>query len=171
MGSRQQLSHIQFAAILFWSVMGTGVLTLPWAIGQFVIRDSWISALWLFLIPMFAAGIGILFVHTFPGQTLVEGLLRAFGPWLGRLWSVWLLLWLLLFTPMVIRELTLFLEVTVLPQTPLYVLSGLAVVATAYLASAGLEVIGRVAVLITPIALIGTFALSLLVIHIWTFLV
>lgn len=162
MGSRQQLSHFQFAAILFWSVMGTGILTLPWATGQFVIRDSWMSALLLFVVSAFAAGIAVLFVRTFPGQSLVEGLLRAFGPWFGRLWSGWFLLWLLIFTPLVIRELTVFLEVTVLPETPLYVLSGLAVVATAFLASSGVEVIGRIAVLITPVALLGTFLLALL---------
>lgn len=162
----QQLSHFQFVAILLWSVMGTGILTLPWAIGQFVTRDSWMSALMLLFVPALAAGVAVLFVRTFPGQSLVEGLMTALGPWIGRAGAMWFLIWLFLLSAMILRELTLFLENSVLPYTPLNILSGLAVVVTVYLTSSKIEVIGRIAAFFTPTAfLITAILLALVVPH------
>lgn len=163
---KQQLSHFQFIAILLWSVMGTGILTLPWAIGQFVIRDSWISALMLLFVPVLASGVALLFVRTFPGQSLVEGLMTALGPWFGRAGALWFLIWLFLLNAMVLRELLVYVENSILPYTPINILSGLAVVAMAYVTASKIEVIGRIAAFFTPTAfLITAVLLALAVPH------
>lgn len=156
MQNLQQMSRFQFISILLWSVMGTGVLTLPWSIGQFVSRDAWMSALLLFVVPVLAGVVSTLFVRMFPGQSLVEGLIEALGPWVGRALSLWFLVWLLLLSAMILRELTLFLETTVLPKTPLYVLSAMATLPLTYLVLNRIEAIGRMAAFFTPLALLVT---------------
>jgi len=141
--------------------MGTGVLTLPWAIGQFVVRDAWLSGLLIILVPIVVAMLVTWYVRVFPNQSLVEGLQTALGPWLGRLLALWFLLWLYLLTAMIVREMTFFLEETVLPRTPIYVLSGLFVLPVAYAVAEGIETMGRVAEIITPLAFVITGALFL----------
>ncbi|OFW80336.1 MAG: hypothetical protein A2201_12855 [Alicyclobacillus sp. RIFOXYA1_FULL_53_8] len=156
---KQQLSAFELISLLIWAVMGTGVLTLPWAIGQFVVRDAWISGLLIIVIQIIVAMLVTWYVRVLPNQSLVEGLQTALGPWLGRLLAVWFLLWLYLLNAMIVREMTLFLEETVLPRTPIYVLSGLFVLAAAYAVSQGIETMGRVAQLLTPFAFVITAAL------------
>lgn len=159
---KEQLSETQFVFLLIWTVMASGVIFLPYMISHFTSRDSWISALLFATATLLLTGIAWLYVRTCSSQTLMQSLLGAFGPWLGRIFGAWLLLFLFISASMYVRKTTLFVEETVLARTPLYIIDLLVVIPLAYATYLGLEVIGRLVELVTPVAVLVTGILSLL---------
>lgn len=149
----QQLSRIQFVFLSLWLVLGTGILVMPFVIGQFVVRDAWITALLFSLGGVVVTGVVALFRWTFPRRSLVEGCHTAFGPVVGRVASLWLLYMMFITDCIVLREASLFVNTTVLPVTPIYLLTALLMIPVAFAVYQGLEVIGRMAEIITPIGI------------------
>ncbi|MCF8567072.1 spore germination protein [Alicyclobacillus tolerans] len=156
-----QISRLQFVYLMLWLILGTGIVLLPFAIAQFTIRDGWIVPVFFFMGTAFAAGVSVLFIRTFPNQTLMNGLETAFGSWIGRLFGIWLIVWFLIASSMLLRELSVFVENTALPKTPLYIISATIIIPIAYGVFQGLEVLGRLAEFLTPIAMILAFSLAL----------
>lgn len=142
--------------------MGNGILFLPSALAQFVVRDGWMSAILLIISTSFLAGVAALYVRTFSSHSLVQSLIIALGPWLGRFLGIYYLLWLSISTCMFLRKFTFYVEDTILPQTPSYVLAGLFIIPIAYATWHGIEVIGRLAEILTPLAMLVTAGLSVL---------
>lgn len=159
---KTQLSQWQFMLLNFWLLMGAGVIFLPYLMAQFVTRDAWIGALLLIVPFPLLAWIFARFVRLFPGQTLVESLISACGPWFGRVLVIWFLVWLYIATCMFLRKTTMFLEETVMPDTPLYVLSLLVTLPLAYAVFMGIEVLGRLSELLTPLGMLVSIGLSIM---------
>lgn len=159
---KERLSELQWILLMFWAVMAPGIIFLPHLMAQFVTRDAWLSAILFLALPVLLAAIAHVFVRVFPDQSLVQSLVISWGPWAGRLLSVWFLVWLFISTVMFLRKSTLFLEESVLPHTPLYVLALLIIVPVAYSVYMGIEVMGRMAQVVTPAALLVTVGIILL---------
>jgi spore germination protein (amino acid permease) len=158
----EQISRLQFIFLMFWLVIGTGILLLPLTIAQFVIHDAWMVGPIFILGAFFLSGIVYLFVRVFPGQNLIEAVQTAFGPWPGRVLGVWLLVWMFLNNCLILREMTLFVTTNFFPNTPIYVSAAVFMVPVIYAVFKGIEVVGRVAEIISPWAIGTTFALYLL---------
>jgi spore germination protein KB len=95
-----------------------------------------------------------LFVRLFPSRSLTSGLIDAFGEWLGRVFGLWILVWLYL---MICKSLyigEIFVASTIMPKTPLYLLGFFGMVGFSYAVYMGAEVVMRDAEFITPLALI-----------------
>ncbi|ADG06924.1 GerAB/ArcD/ProY family transporter [Kyrpidia tusciae] len=148
---KQQMSRLQFVFLALWLIVGTGILTLPFTIGQITIRDGWISA--ILLLPGGAVVITViaLFRRVFPNQSLVEALHEALGPFVGRAASLWFIYMIFVTECFVLREGSVFLSTTVLPSTPNYIVAGAFILPVAYVTYQGAEVLGRMAEIITPI--------------------
>jgi len=159
---KEQLSNIQFVFLMIWGIIGNGIIFLPFLIAQFVTRDAWLSAALFILSAAMSAGIAAYFVRMFPGQSLIQSFLVALGPWFGRLASVWFLLWLYISTCMIFRNSVFLVEEAVLPLTPVYVVSAIMIVAIAYAAFMGVEVMGRLAEIVTPVSAIIVLVIGLL---------
>ncbi|CAB3390120.1 GerAB/ArcD/ProY family transporter [Kyrpidia spormannii] len=157
-----QLSRVQFVFLSTWLILGTGILTMPFAIGQFAIRDSWIAPLLFAVTGGIVVGVIALFRRMFPGQSLVEGYHMAFGPIVGRAASLWFLYMTFLTESFVLREVSLFSNITVLPSTPNYVVTAVFMIPVAYAVYLGAEVVGRVGEIITPLGIAITLILFLL---------
>ncbi|CAB3389983.1 MULTISPECIES: GerAB/ArcD/ProY family transporter [Kyrpidia] len=158
----QQLSRVQFVMLSIWLFLGTGFLTLPFAIGQFTVRDAWIVPFLFIPQGVIVAGVITWFRQTFPGQSLVEGCHTAFGPWWGRIPSLWFLIMTLVVECFVLREVGLFLTTTVLPSTPEYVVNAMFLIPVAYAVYQGVEAVGRLGETITPIGMGITLVISVL---------
>ena len=116
---REQISRLQLFYLMMWVILATGYLTLPFAISHFTQRDGW-------LVPIpFLAGIWLVFLLTlafsrhFPRQTITEGLQTALGSLVGGFLSFILSIWFFIFICIVVRELVTFVDVTILPETPM----------------------------------------------------
>ncbi|MBX6395990.1 MAG: endospore germination permease [Alicyclobacillaceae bacterium] len=161
----QQLSRVQVVFLSLWIVLGTGILVMPFAIAQFVVRDAWITAFLFALGGVVVTGVIALFRWTFPRQSLVEGCHTAFGPVIGRVLSFWFLYLVFINDCFVLREISVFVNTAVLPITPNYFLTALFIIPVAYAVYQGLEVIGRMAEIITPVGIGITLILFLLAIQ------
>ncbi|QSO45836.1 GerAB/ArcD/ProY family transporter [Alicyclobacillus mengziensis] len=157
-----QISRLQFLYLMLWLVLGTGITVLPFSIAQFTILDGWLVPLFFFFGSTVAAAIGAMFIRTFPNQSLMQAFETAFGSWLGRAVGLWVLTWCFIHTGMLLRELSLFVSITSVPLTPQYIIAGVITIPIAYAVFHGLEVVGRLAEFLTPIALTLAFVLAIL---------
>jgi len=157
-----QISRLQLMYLMIWVILGTGIVLLPFAIAQFTINDGWMVPFFFFGGTIVAAIVCVVFIRTFPNQSLANGLETAFGPWLGRLIGVWMMIFFFVFSAMLLRELTIFVEVTSLPETPMYLISATILVPISYGVFQGVEVVGRVAEFLTPVALMIGVILAVL---------
>jgi len=117
----QQVTRLQFMFLMFWTIMGTGILTMPFGIAHFTIHDGWLVPIMFFAGSAISILVCAVFMHTFPSCTLTEGFERAFGPWIGRMLGVWMTVMMYIGLCMLLRELSLFLEINALPRTPMFV--------------------------------------------------
>ncbi|MCL6632810.1 MAG: spore germination protein [Alicyclobacillus herbarius] len=162
--SNVQVSRFQIVIVLIWSILATAMVTIPFVIAQFTVRDSWITGLLFAAGGMLSAGIAAVFLHTLPNRNLTSGLIDAFGPWLGRIVCLWFLVWLYLINCTTLREAESFVSITILPKTPEYIIGLLGMAAISYMVYMGVEVLVRDAEFITPLALVVApilFALAL----------
>lgn len=153
---------MQYMYLMLWLTLGTGITVLPFSIAQFTVRDGWMVPLFYFFGVLLVIGVAVLFIRTFPNQSLMNGLETAFGPWVGRALGMWLVIWLLVHSGMLLRELSVFVEITSLPRTPLYLITATIVVPIAYSVFHGIEVMGRLSEFITPISILLALTLALL---------
>jgi spore germination protein KB len=157
--STVQISRYQLIVILVWSVLATGIVTVPFLTAQFTVRDGWISGLLFAVGGLVAAGVAALFVRSFPNRSLTSGLMDAFGPWLGRGFALWFLVWLYVLSCKILRVGELFIGTTIMPKTPPYLLGLFAMIGISFVVYMGAEVIVRDAEFITPLAMIVAPAL------------
>ena len=113
---------------------------------------------------LFSTSVAALFVRVLPNRSLTSGLIDALGPWLGRVFGLWFLVWIYLVSCKTLREGGDFVGTTILPQTPLYIIGFTGAIAVSYAVYMGAEVVMRNAEFITPLAFIVApvlFALSM----------
>lgn len=139
-----------------WSVLGTGIVTAPFIVNQFTIRDAWIAFLLFSVGGLLSTCIAVLFVRALPNRSLITGLIDALGPWLGRVFGLWFLVWIYLVSCKTLREGTAFIGNTILPQTPIYIIAFVGAIGFSYAVYMGAEVVMRNGEFITPLALIVT---------------
>ncbi|QQE81032.1 endospore germination permease [Alicyclobacillus sp. SO9] len=161
---KTQVSRTQFRYLMLWLIMGTGILTMPLAIANFTVHDGWIASL-LFILGTGAAALIVkVFTNYFPSQSLTEALIESFGPWLGRVFGLWLLFWLLNQAALMARQFLVFAGITILPKTPEPLIAGVFFIPIAYAVFSGMEVIARFAQFVTPLSfLVVLFITGLIV--------
>lgn len=152
-----KLSRLQLANLVFWIVMGTGVLALPATTGYFTARDGWLSALVASIGGFVSVAVVFVYSKVFPGLNLVQSFETAFGRWFGALVGLWYVLWLFITISGIWRELSVFIEVTAYQKTPLIVLSAALVIPIVYIVYQGLQTIGMFSEFLTPLAVVFTF--------------
>jgi spore germination protein KB len=152
--SKVEISRLQMILALIWAVVGTGIVTVPFIIAQFTVRDSWMTGPLFAIGGLLCAGVAALFVYALPNRSLTHGLIDALGPWLGRLLGLWFLVWLFIVTCKTLREGELFVATTIMPKTPIYLLGFFGIVAISYAVYMGAEVVMRDGEFITPLAVI-----------------
>jgi spore germination protein KB len=157
--SKVQISRYQITLALIWSVLGTGIVTAPFIINQFVIRDAWIALLLFTVGGLLSTTVAILFVRALPNRSLIGGLIDVLGPRLGRVFGLWFLVWMYLVSCKTLREGIVFVGITILPQTPLYIIAFAGAIACSYAVYMGAEVVMRNGEFITPLAAIVAPAL------------
>jgi len=158
----QQISRRQFSYLIYSQVIGLNMLIISFMISQSTVRDAWMVGPTFMIGPAMISLVIAWFIRTFPSQTLVEGFEKAFGRWLGPVFTSWVLVWLFIVTSIDTLETTHFVNTTLFPRTPAYLISLLLIVPVAYAVYMGLEVVGRLAEIILPVMLFITVALFLM---------
>ncbi|MDF2627232.1 MAG: gerXB [Symbiobacteriaceae bacterium] len=117
-------------------------------------------AAWQVALVMTAAGLVLLLpigalARRFPGQGLAEIAEEAAGPYLGSLFSLYVIAWLFTTLANSLRNFTEVYIGTILPNTPPSVLTLVALVCMGYASYRGLESLGRATQVMLPVILAG----------------
>lgn len=143
--------------------MATGVLFVPGITARRAFQSAWLVPL---AIPLLTGLISLWAVYRlgqrFPAKTVIEYSPLLLGKVLGKGLGLLYILFFLMTNILVIREFSVFLTVTLLPETPGYVLNISVVLLAAYIVSKGIEVIARMAQFVLPLFLASLSMLLLL---------
>ncbi|WP_052012157.1 GerAB/ArcD/ProY family transporter [Alicyclobacillus hesperidum] len=149
-----QISRYQVVLILIWTILGTGIVTMPGTIAQFTVQDAWAAGVGLCIGGFLCATIAAMHVRFFPDKSLIQVAMQAFG-WIGgEMFAIWYVIYGVVTLATVGRELSAFVVISVLPNTPEFFISTVAFAVAAYLTYQGIEVVGRVNQFIVPLAAI-----------------
>lgn len=149
-----QISRYQLILILMWTVLGTGIVTMPATIAQFTLRDSWIAGFGLLLGAVICAVVALVHVRLFPGRTLTQAATDVLGPAFGRVYGIWYLVYGFVTIATIGREMGAFIGISALPTTPEYLITAVAFAVSMYLSYLGIEVVARVNEFIFPLAIV-----------------
>ncbi|MCL6593929.1 MAG: spore germination protein, partial [Alicyclobacillus sp.] len=143
-------------------------LYYPRYVSQYGMEAAWMIPLFsgLLTLVLFLAVEGLLRRH-FTGMSMIEVARAAFGHTGAGVFAVLVALYFLLVTASIMRQFVENVITTVLPATPILVVSGLFVLTVCYLVRSGLEGIARVSYMALPVLLLGTTALVLLTYNWW----
>ncbi|MCL6454649.1 MAG: endospore germination permease [Alicyclobacillus sp.] len=145
------ITRYQVMLILTWTVLGTGILTMPSTMARFAPQDMWMSCAGLLVGGAISSGVAWLHVRMFPNHSLTDALKLALGPWAGTLAAAWVVVCLVIATATIGREFSAFTTTVALPNTAEFVAAALATGTAAYLAHLGLHILGRVNEFLVPI--------------------
>lgn len=149
----ERISPWQFVLLMVWVVEGTGLFTIPRMINHYVpFHDGWIAGALVIIGCLGVVAIYLAYVRVFPECDIETACKLAFGKWFGNICLFWIALWLYLASCSITREWSIYLENNYFPTTPIYILTLIIISVVSYAAYGGLEVIARMAEIISPFA-------------------
>ncbi len=149
-----KLSWFQYVALMVVINLGTTIQTVPTIIAKFTVRSGWIVGIFMFTGVLMSAGITHWFVRVFPGKTMNQAYLFAFGNILGKIIGLWVVLWFYITDCIVFKEAIMFLSDSVLPSTPAFMIGPLMMFVIALVVWFDIEIIARMIEFILPIVFV-----------------
>lgn len=162
----EQIAPRNVFSLLFTMHGTTSVAFLPVLVPAG--RDAWLAAVPAALLASGFLALVVWLAIRFPGRNLVQIALEQLGPWAGRLVALPYLWGFLHLSAIVLRQFGEALATAILPDTPIVLLMGGMILAAALVVRQGIEVIGRLADLITVVfvfSVVITLLLSLPSMH------
>lgn len=147
-----RITGAQMTTLVIGFIVGSASLLPPGALAG---NDAWVAVLIGLAEALLISLVFISISRRFPGKTFVEISREVFGPLLGTLFALLYLWFLLHIGSLVILDFCNFVNMAILPQTPYIVIMGFLVLVTASAVRNGIEVIGRLAQLLVPLALLS----------------
>ncbi len=138
-----QITSGQICKILFLFSLGSAALLLPTAVTSIAKQDAWISMLlagpfnYLVLVPYLAL------MDRFPKLSLAQYAEKLLGAWLGKALVLGYIIFLLILSSLVLRNISDFLGLSVLPITPEWFINVSFMVVVIYGVMLGVETIAR----------------------------
>lgn len=145
-----KISSIELIYLLFAFFMGSTTLLPP---GGGAGNNAWLVIPAGMAAGLIFAWIHISLIQKYPGKTLVEINNAVYGPYLGRIFSVFYILFFLQIAGVVVAEFSAFFSL-IMPETPFAVFSFFILLVCAWGVKCGLEVIARASIIIVPIIVI-----------------
>lgn len=158
------ISAGQLIGMMFWTIMGTAVISLPVTIGLHAPRDAWAAAV-LFTIGGMALGliVGAL-ANRFPRKDFVVYTQKVLGTFIGKLLILVFLVWLFHTIGFVLWQVTNFIKLSLLPDTPIAPIMAIMLLPSVYAVYVGIEGIARSSQVVFLPTVIILFSLYLLLI-------
>lgn len=162
MAENGKISAWQAMTLVISFLMGSAILIIPSAAAVSAKQDAWLA-----IMAATAAGLGIILLNVslaqkYPGQTFIQYSQSILGRVPGKAAGILTIWFSLHLGSLVTRDFGVFINTTMLPQTPLAVINAMIIVITALTIIYGLEVLARVNELIFPLLLISILAGNLL---------
>lgn len=159
---RNKISSIQLMIFIIGAQIGIGILDLPYRLAKNVGHDGWISVLLTGFLTGAASLIILRLLDRYKDKSIYEINRYLYGKYIGVLFNIIILLYLILAVSLGSRLLVEMVKMTVLKLTPPLVLSSFIIIPTVYLVWSGLKPVCRFASLIL-IMIVLIFLLFLLI--------
>ncbi|WP_223553068.1 MULTISPECIES: GerAB/ArcD/ProY family transporter [Lysinibacillus] len=118
-----KINSYQFLVLVILFTIGTSILTVPSALATGAKQDAWIAAI-------IGTGIGLLVIWLlitialwFPHLTYVQIIEKLFGRWIGKALAAFFVFIVLLYASELLYYFGLFLNIHMMPNTPMVVLN------------------------------------------------
>lgn len=148
-----KISALQMALLSYSAIAVTAILYLPASSYNYAGRDFWIT-------PFASALFGIATIFAviklhryYPEETLIQYSIHIFGKIPGKIWGTVFLLFMFIVAIQATWQYAEFVSAYFLPKTPRTVILGMMALISAYAVRQGLEVIARIAQILTPLIL------------------
>lgn len=148
-----EITSKQLIFVIVGATIGSGLLTIPRQITELSGQNGWICILFGALVPLAYLYLISVIYKRHPNQTLSDLLTANFGKYIGSLFIITFFLYIVAFEGIVARIACEIVSLYLLPNTPLYIIILLYMLAVYYIMSMGLKVIGRLNELIFYILL------------------
>lgn len=146
-----KISSLQMAILLYPSIIATSIISVPSIVAHYAKNDLWMP-------PILASVIGFVTVYIayelhklYPKQTVIELSEQIAGRFAGKIISLYILVFYILATGHIVRGYSEFIISSFLTNTPLIVVTASMVLLCAFAVQGGLEVLGRIAMLFSPL--------------------
>ncbi|MCR4429605.1 MAG: spore germination protein [Tepidanaerobacteraceae bacterium] len=140
---KEIIDDMQAVFLMVNLVIPTVLLGVPAVTIGFAKRDAWISALLATAAGIFIGRLISSIIEKFPGKTIFEVMEELLGRLFGKIAGALFAWWILHTCSGIAREYGEFLEVAIMPDTPLIIFSVAAIIVSAYAVKSGFEVMAR----------------------------
>lgn len=141
--SNNEITSGQFAKMLYLFSLGSAALIVPTAVISIAKQDGWMSMLLVIPVQYAIMLIYLALMKRFPRLTIVQYSEVIAGKWIGKLIGLTFIFFVLVLSTLVLRNLVDFMNKTVLPQTPVWFISGTFMIVIIYGVYLGIESIAR----------------------------
>ncbi|MGM0883972.1 MAG: GerAB/ArcD/ProY family transporter [Bacillota bacterium] len=138
-----QITSSQCAKLLFLFALGSAVLILPTAITAIAKQDAWLSVLLVGPFNYFILTVFLALADRFPNMSLAQYAEKVLGVWAGKVLTLTYLLLFLLLSALVLRNISDFIGLSVLPRTPVWFVDVTFMIVVIYGVFLGIETIAR----------------------------
>lgn len=138
-----EITSGQAAKLLFLFALGSAALILPTAVTSIAKQDGWISMLLAGPFNYFILIIYLALAERFPNLSLAQYAEKVLGVWGGKLLTLLYIFFFLLLSALVLRNISDFLNLSVLPLTPEWFIDVTFMIVIIYGVLLGIETIAR----------------------------
>lgn len=139
MKENHNITSKQWAKMLFVTQTGVGVITLPAVVSQRVGHDGWIIIVIVGLIAILLSTLIVIFLNRYSNKSVYEINKLLYGNLLGRAFNFILFAYLFITVVGGVRLFQFFIRVSLMPQTPFWILSPFILAPSIYLVWQGLK--------------------------------
>ena len=140
---KYRISAGQLIGMMFWTIMGTAIISLPVLIGLHAPRDAWAAAVLFTIGGMVLSLIVGSLANRFPREDFVVYTQKVLGTFMGKLLILAFLVWLFHSMGFVLWQVTSFVNLSLLPDTPIVPIMAILLLPSAYAVYSGIEGIAR----------------------------
>lgn len=157
-----KISSLQMAVMMYPTIVATAVLGVPGITAQYAGNDLWLSPIWASLIGYATVYIAYRLHQLYPNQTVIQFSEQIIGRFAGKIIGFLYLFFYIPITGQIIRTYGEFIVDSFLVNTPISLIMASMVFLCAFTVRGGLEVLGRVAELFSPLFLLPLLVLIIL---------
>ncbi|GIP32615.1 endospore germination permease [Paenibacillus sp. J2TS4] len=140
----------QLAILLILFTIGTTILIVPAIMAETAKQDAWIAAILGTIFGVVLAWLYTVIGNRYPHLTLIEMINEAFGPWLGKAFSLTLVFFAFVTASELVYFMGDFITAQILPETPIEAIHITYVLLVVYTVRFGLVTLVRSAEILFP---------------------
>ncbi|MFL0247503.1 GerAB/ArcD/ProY family transporter [Clostridium sp. WILCCON 0185] len=148
------ISSMQMMCFLISSQIGFGIITLPTTLANKIGHDGWISVFLSGIISIICTFLICRFLKRYSDKSIFQINILLYGKYIGMLINFSLFLYFVFTCIVIFRLYSELIKITVLPLTPLTVLSLFTSIPTIYLCFKGLNPIAKFTITLLPVYII-----------------